>query len=159
DAMANVIAGCLEKNPAARRQRVQNAVIELRFAANASPVLPAASLAPRPKPAVAFIGAPASAPLSSNGSKPRPAEPPRADQFFFKPGEPVLRVRNTPIGGGLLARFQGDGRLSLNGYRARMAILIGASLVILAGVAVGAVMYFRPQGVSPVFKFRVAPPE
>ena len=32
-AMEKVIAGCLEKDPARRRQRVQNAVVELKFAA------------------------------------------------------------------------------------------------------------------------------
>lgn len=33
DAMARVVAGCLEKSPSARRQRIQNAVLELRFGA------------------------------------------------------------------------------------------------------------------------------
>ncbi|HEX3747839.1 MAG TPA: hypothetical protein VHW09_28080 [Bryobacteraceae bacterium] len=36
-AMEGVIAGCIEKDPARRRQRVQNAVIELRLAARSLP--------------------------------------------------------------------------------------------------------------------------
>ena len=36
-AMEGVVAGCLEKNPARRRQRIQNAVIELKLAGRAMP--------------------------------------------------------------------------------------------------------------------------
>lgn len=54
-AMEGVIAGCLEKDPAKRRQRVQNAIIELRLAARSLPQLlkptlpPVVEFAPRPE--------------------------------------------------------------------------------------------------------------
>jgi eukaryotic-like serine/threonine-protein kinase len=154
DAIAKVIGGCLEKNPGARRQRVQNAVIELRFAAKASSKSVTAPAQTRIKPSL-----PPSPAVPAPGPKPRPAEPPRADQFFYKPGEQAARMRNATFQSGLLSLLKRDGPLSLAGYRARMAIVIGASLVLLAGGGVAAAMYFRPRASMPVLKFRVAPPE
>jgi eukaryotic-like serine/threonine-protein kinase len=161
DAIARVIAGCLEKNPAARRQRIQNAVIELRFAAKTSRILNGppraskaaatpqpASLSPQPLAAVPVPGA----------AKPRPVEPPRAEEFFRKPGEPALRRRNeSEVGWRTL--FKGDGSLSLTGFRMRLWAFIGACLVLLASAALGAALYFRPRPAPPVLKFAVAPPE
>jgi len=49
-AMEGVIAGCLAKDPAARRQRIQNAVIELKLA---SPKTKAIAAVPPSKPAAA----------------------------------------------------------------------------------------------------------
>ena len=62
-AMEGVIAGCLAKDPGARRQRIQNAVIELKLA---SPGLHAK----RPKPAAA---------------PPRPAAPPEFERLPDRP--------------------------------------------------------------------------
>src|SRR5262249_27963177 len=126
----------------------------LRFAVKAAAILPAS-------PSAVWAKAPAAIPPpASTQPRRRPAEPPRAEQFFFKPGEPVFRVRNSAgEPSPLLSLFHHEGRLSLTSFRTRMAILIGASLVMLAGAAVGAVMCFRPRSSMPVLKFRVAPPE
>jgi Tol biopolymer transport system component len=49
-AMEGVIAGCIEKDPARRRQRVQNAVLELRLAARLLPRLPKEPTPPKVEP-------------------------------------------------------------------------------------------------------------
>ncbi len=186
DAMASVIAGCLEKNPASRRQRIQNAVIELRFASKASgraapsprpasrPVPP-----PPPTPAAAPIAPPppasepappaepmplpippASTPVPRHPVvKARPTEPPRAEQFFFKSGEPIARPRPMLPRVGWKALFEKDGTLSLNAFRMRLVAFIAACLILVAGVAVGAIVYFRPRAATPVMRFAVNAPE
>src|SRR5581483_5717491 len=62
DAMANVIGGCLQKNQATRRQRIQNAVIELRFAAKGAgrSGAPPRPVVPPPSP---VVSAPVELPL------------------------------------------------------------------------------------------------
>src|SRR5581483_4192626 len=90
----------------------------------------------------------------------KPTEPPRAEQFFFKPGEPIVRPRpvvNT--GGAWRALFQPEGKLSLGGFRMRLVGFIALCLVLVGGVAVAAVLYFRPKAAAPVLKFAVAAPE
>lgn len=178
DAMARVIAGCLEKAPSTRRQRIQNAVIELRFAVKTHSLLSGAGAKPAgaPRPAFRFpapvpVPAPISAstaaphaasstpavPLPTLNAKPKPVEPPRAEEFFFRPGEPVVKPRPArPPWSGFL---QGEGKLSLDGFRLRMWMAIGGCLAVLALVTVGALMYFRPHTSAPVVKFAVTPPE
>jgi Tol biopolymer transport system component len=166
DAMARVVTGCLEKNPSARRQRIQNAVIELRFAAKTHSILAGASGKPVPPPRPAFKPtAPVPAPNGSAVSvppppalaKPRPVEPPRAEEFFFRPGEPVLKPR--PARAEWMRLFQREGTLSLSGFRMRLWMVIAGCLVVLAGMTLGAAYYFRPRNASPVVKFAVSQPE
>ncbi len=61
EALDRVIAGCLEKDPARRRQRVQNAVIELKLA-GCSP--PPTTAAPRREPEPPVAAAPVPKPKS-----------------------------------------------------------------------------------------------
>jgi Tol biopolymer transport system component len=170
DAMARVISGCLEKTPSARRQRVQNAVLELRFAAKTHSILSGAAGKPAapPKPVVVKAPVPVPAPIpapipiapaqqSGSSAKPKPVEPPRAEEFFFRPGEPVVRPR--PPRPQWASLFEPGGILSFSGFRMRLWVAITASLAVLASVAVAAVLYFRPHSASPVVKFAVAPPE
>jgi Tol biopolymer transport system component len=178
DAMASVISGCLEKNPAARRQRIQNAVIELRFAAKGkgrtAPPPPRPAPAPVAEP-VAAVETPVEAPveeaveapaaaapppaLKKPAAKARPLEPPRAEQFFFKAGEPVPRMRPVPVTPGWAEIFGAEGKLSLQGFRFRLIGFIAICLVVVAGGAVGAVIYFRPKAAPPVMRFAVSAPE
>jgi serine/threonine protein kinase len=170
DAMARVIAGCLEKSPPARRQRIQNAVIELRFAAKTNSILsggsgkqpapPRGTFSPMPVPAPFPIPAPnpiAPAAPSPLSVKHKPVEPPRAEEFLFRPGEPVLRPR--PPKPQWAEALESGGILSFSGFRMRLWMVIAASLAVLASVAVAAVLYFLPQSSKPVVKFAVAPPE
>lgn len=162
DAIAGVIAGCLEKNPAGRRQRIQNAVIELRFASKgARPAADARSaMAPLPSSAAdeeqpfRAIPAPPKTPL-----KARPLEPPRADQFLFGPGEPVPTIHAAMPPVGWRALFGPEGKLSPGGFGGRLLLFIAACLVLVAGAAVGAVLYFRPKAPAPVMRFAVSAPE
>jgi hypothetical protein len=165
DAMAGVIAGCMEKSPGARRQRIQNAVIELRFASKAPGRSSAAPrFVPAPQPHREANGSSPALPMPAPaiqrpGPKARPLEPPRAEQFFFKPGEPVARPRPMIQPPTLGTLFASEGRLSLSGFRFRLVAFIAGCLVIVAGVAVGAVLYFRPQAAPAVMRFSVPAPE
>jgi Tol biopolymer transport system component len=163
DAMASVISGCLEKSPAARRQRIQNAVIELRFASKASG---RAAAAPRPAqgpppsngafPAPPALASPAVKPAFV---KPKPLEPPRAEQFFFKPGEPMPRPHAALPPVGWRALFGAQGQSALNAFPVRLMAFIAVCLIVVVGVAVGAVLYFRPKPAPPVMRFAVSAPE
>jgi eukaryotic-like serine/threonine-protein kinase len=76
--MEGVIAGCLEKDPARRRQRIQNALIELKLSMACRQALPSV-LAPRFEPAQS-IAPPAAVPFilsSENGIAARNDSPPR----------------------------------------------------------------------------------
>jgi Tol biopolymer transport system component len=185
-AMASVIVGCLDKNPGTRRQRIQNAVIELRFAnkgaarsAGARPVPP---VRPAPPPE-ALVGeapidgspleppvldtipepepVPAPRPQSSlrSGGRKRPSEPPRAEQFFFRPGEPVVRMRATLEPVGWRALFQPDGKLSLSSFPVRLVGFIAACLVVVGALVFGVVVYFKPHSSAPVLKYSLNAPE
>lgn len=169
DAMARVIAGCMEKSRPARRQRMQNAVIELRFAAKTANISMAGARVPAPAAPARFTGAPAEptpqslkaqinetlkARRSPPPPKPRPVEPPRSEEFFAKPGEQVLRYHMQPTTWRMMLA---GGESSLKGYRARLWMFIGSCLLLVAGAAVGAALYFRPRPVSPMLRFAVAP--
>jgi Tol biopolymer transport system component len=166
DAMAGVIAGCLEKSPGSRRQRIQNAVIELRFASKGpgrSSPAPRLAAAPPPPPDMnaASAASPALGPAIPRppGPKTRPLEPPRAEQFFFKPGEPVARPRPVVPPPTLRTLFASEGKLSLNGFRFRLIGFMAACLILVAGAVTGAVLYFRPTPAPGVVRFAVNAPE
>jgi Tol biopolymer transport system component len=170
DAMANVINGCLQKAPGARRQRIQNAVIELRFASksplrSSTPSRPTAfqpPTAPAPPPAAGSTPGPipVGVPLPKPpGPKLKPLEPPRAEQFFFKPGEPVVRIRPNLPPTGWRALFGPGGSLSLHAFRMRLVIFIAVCLTLVGGIVTGAVLYFRPKAPATVMRFAVNAPD
>ena len=132
-AMEGVVAGCLEKNPARRRQRIQNAVIELKLAGRAMPRMGEPPARARTAPAARdSIGR-----LSAAGTSLSPGERQRVvAEPLEAPVRPASRLR---------------GRMT--------AILIaGAFLAAIAATAVGAAVYLRPKP-APSYKFPVTPPE
>lgn len=162
DAMARVIGGCLQKNRAERRQRIQNAVIELRFAAKTANLLPGATTPPaRSMPAPVkrtpdALKAQLGQTIKAHRNPPpklKPVEPPRTEEFFAKPGDVLLRYRVET--GGLKALWQGEGASGLR-YPLRLWLFVGACLVLVGGAALGAALYFRPRTVAPMLKFAVA---
>ena len=164
DAMASVIAGCMEKSPGKRRQRIQNAVIELRFAANGPgrpAPLPREAAGPRLAPTTGAADALAAIPPLSPKPLPKakPVEPPRGEQFFFKPGEPVPQIRATLPPVGWSALFGADGKFSLDAFRVRLVVFIAVCLLVVAGAAAAAILYFRPKAAPPVMRFAVNAPE
>ena len=62
-----------------------------------------------------------------------------------------------PVGWGAL--FGADGKLSLNAFRVRLVVFIGACLLLVAGAAAAAILYFRPKTAPPVMRFAVNAPE
>jgi len=183
-AMASVIAGCLDKNPGTRRQRIQNAVIELRFAnkgaARPTGARPVPPVRPAPQTEPVAVAAPVDgvtieppvfdaipepepipAPRASlrSGGRKRPSEPPRADQFFFRPGEPVVRMRATLEPVGWRALFQPDGKLSLSSFRVRLVGFIAVCLVLVSALVFGVVTYFKPHTSQTVLKYSLNAPE
>jgi Tol biopolymer transport system component len=135
-AMEAVIAGCLEKDPARRRQRVQNAVIELKLAGGA---LPRTGEAARrmfvPAPG-ARETAPAAGPAAPAGAGARLAA---------RPGEPPYPAEASQAIYGLSFR--------------RRAWAIGAGLLALAATSVGAVLFLQQRPAPAVLKFAVTQPE
>ncbi len=162
DAMARVIQGCMEKSRTARRQRIQNAVIELRFAAKTANVAPGgarpvvrsaapAPAGPLPESFRAQIDETVKAHRNGPAPRPRPVEPPRSEEFFARPGERVLRYRMEPAG------WRETFRDTVGGYSMRLWLVIGACLALVAGAALGAALYFRPRAAAPMLRFAVAP--
>jgi len=134
-AMEGVIAGCIEKDPARRRQRVQNAVIELRLAGRSLPRLaqtqprPVADVLPQPEPA-GWAGEE----TDIRPKRPRIFTPVRfPDEIQAVPGR---------------ARRQ---RLTL------WLLLVFAALLMVSGGWIGWQMTHTPP--LQVVKFPVAPPE
>ncbi len=132
-AMEGVIAGCLEKDPARRRQRIQNAVIELKLAGRS---VPRAAAFRKAKPV------PADTPAAG-------AAPPLNPADFLASGRtPAAAARSEYW----VAEGPGAGRLR------RRLLVIGLSAVALAATGLAAALYLRQQA-APVLKFSVAAPE
>jgi Tol biopolymer transport system component len=138
-AMEGVIAGCLEKDPARRRQRIQNAVIELKLAGRSLPFV-AAAAARRQRPLPRVQPQPQDAPFAAPpppsafiGSGQTPAAP---GNGFWAPS-----AREIPIG------------------RLRRLTIIGLATLALAATGVAAVLYLHQRPAAPVVKFSVAAPE
>ncbi len=132
-AMEGVIAGCLEKDPARRRQRIQNAVIELKLAGGSVPRA-AVFRKPRAKPAEtpAAGAAPPVDPAAFLASGRTPAAAARSEYWVAEsPGADRLR---------------------------RRLLVIGLAAVALAATGLAAALYLRRQA-APVLKFSVAAPE
>ena len=135
-AMEGVIAGCLEKDPSCRRQRVQNAVIELKLAGRSLPhMAEVRSQPPRhpartgTAPARGYVTRPAArAPVGDRKVPRRPA------YFIPEPPAPVDVFRR---------RFWA----------------MGAALIVVAVVSIAAILYWHQRPVVPVLRFAVSPPE
>ncbi len=199
DAMARVVIGCLEKNPGARRQRIQNAVLELRFGVKTHSILAGRPGGMRPSgvqaaprfaappqaptagsPEAQFVAGSPEAPLvpeDALDAHPNPIEEPaehpalavpplpgkrrgvvqrpRVEEFFYRPGEPVLKQK--PAQSAWQAVLEGTP--TFGGFRARLWAVISVALILLAGVVLAAVLWLRPHAAAPVVKFAVAPPE
>jgi Tol biopolymer transport system component len=135
-AMADVIAGCLEKDPAQRRQRVQNAVIELKLAGRSLPRTPEAPrrLPVRPAPAPA-AGAPAPA--------------------AQRPAPQIAAARPS------VAPYAAQGSETIHGlsFRRRFWVIGGSGLLALAATLWGAKLLLQPRTAPSVLKFAVIQPE
>ena len=135
-AMEGVVAGCLEKDPARRRQRIQNAVIELKLAGRAMARMGEQRARARTALPVAAVG-------GSGGRSSATAttlSPGGRQRVVAEPLEAPIRTA-TPM-------------------RSRMAAILiaGAFLAVLAAVGVAAVMHLHPKP-APSYKFPVVPPE
>jgi len=134
-AMEGAIAGCIEKDPARRRQRVQNAVIELRLAGRSLPRIAHAQGGPQ----VEYVSRPDMAGTASDETDIRPKRP-----RIFTPVHFPDEIQTVPG----RARRQ----------RVTLWLLLGASVLLLAS---GAWILWQMSHTLPVqvVKFPVAPPE
>ena len=115
-AMEGVIAGCIEKDPARRRQRVQNAVIELRLAGRSLPRIAKALAAAQPPPRQGIDRAPRRETAGMAGDGPRPKPPPMIMPAAFRD-----EIRTVP----------GKARRQ----RITLWLLLGVSILLLASGA------------------------
>jgi eukaryotic-like serine/threonine-protein kinase len=135
-AMERVIAGCLEKDPDARRQRIQNAVIELKFASSGL-----------------------RHPLPREGHSARPADPnPEVGKGLHLPPESPLQNSAAP-------RLDAGSRRSIEGRPAtrsnfgiRFWAIAGGVLLLAAG-AIAAVLVLNHRPAEPVLRLAVNVPE
>jgi Tol biopolymer transport system component len=141
-ALECVVAGCLEKDPAQRRQRVQNAVTELKLAAR---VLPRTGDVPRRTPIVR----PAPAPL------PPPVRPAVDSRPPFHRAASTVRTASPSVAPYAAQNFQSSYGLSLK----RRVWVIGAGILLLAATSLAAVMLLQRRPAPPVLKFAVMQPE
>jgi Tol biopolymer transport system component len=135
-ALEGVIAGCLEKDPAQRRQRVQNAVIELKLAGRSLPrtALPGRRLAVPPVPAPVTVPAP---PAAVRAAAPE-----------------VLPPRPAPV------PYLTQGAKAMAGLGPRRRVwAIGVGLLALAATSLAAVLLLHQKPAAAVLKFSVAQPE
>ncbi|MGD0773356.1 MAG: hypothetical protein ABSC05_11100 [Candidatus Solibacter sp.] len=142
-ALEGVIAGCLEKEPAERRQRVQNAVIELKLAGRSLPraALAGRRLAVRPMPAPATAPAPPAAVWAAAPEAQRPA----AAIASAGPGA---------------APYWAQGAKAMAGLsRRRRVWAIGAGILALAATSLAAVLLLHQKPAAAVLKFSVTQPE
>ena len=154
--LEKVIAGCMEKDAGRRRQRVQNAVIELKLSGAQprstdmvvhrplrpapSPVpMPEIVLPPLPPPVAKAKPAPAPVPL------PRPQGPamPRPTIHVPHPAAAYAAQVKAVYGHTFRRRFG----------------TIGVAVLALAATSVAAVIYLNKKPAPPVVKFSVSQPE
>lgn len=130
-AMEGVISSCLEKDPARRRQRLQNAVIELKLVGRSGN---RTSLAARRRPM-----RPAPLPVS--------APPPR-------------RIRAPEAPRPTIATYSEQGQRLVSGSgRKRRVLAIGIAVLAMAATLGAAALLLHRPAAPVVLKFAVTPPE
>jgi Tol biopolymer transport system component len=137
-AMEGVIAGCLEKDPSRRRQRIQNAVIELKLAGRSLQRMAEVRHQQLRRPvATGAVAAPARERIAQPAA-PAPVGAPKVPrrQSYIIPELPVPTDA-------LRRRFWA----------------IGAALIAVAFLSIAAVLYLHQQPAAPVLRFAVSPPE
>jgi Tol biopolymer transport system component len=135
-AMEDVIAGCLEKDPSQRRQRVQNAVIELKLAGRSVSRGGTSSRRMPRNPA------PAPGPAAMSGPAPRRPEP------------------LTVTAAARVAPYAAQGAEMMRDPRfGRRQWVIGGALLALAAASLAAVLFLQRKPAPPVLKFAVNQPE
>ena len=132
-AMEKVIVGCLEKDPNARRQRIQNAVIELKFAGRGLR---------HPLPREVQPRSAGLTPQVETGYSRRDQAPPDSPPRYYS--RPAQVIEGRPI-----MQF---------GFGIRFWAVVGAVLL-LAVSAIAAVLVFNRRPAEPVLRFAVNPPE
>jgi Tol biopolymer transport system component len=136
-AMEGVIAGCLEKDPSCRRQRVQNAVIELKLAGRSLQRLAEVRSQPPRRPArTAAAHAPARDYVA-------PAAPVHVEDFRV-PRRPAYAIPEPPV--------------PVDVFRRRFWAM-GAALILVMVVSIAAILYWHQRPAVPVLRFAVSPPE
>jgi Tol biopolymer transport system component len=134
-------------------------------AADAAPAAPPefagyAAAAPQRAEEAIPVAIPAPAPpRAPRGAKKQPLDPPRADQFFFRQGEPVVRMRANAEPVGVRALFAPGGKFELSSFRMRSFGVIAACRLVVGLLTTGAMMLLRPRRSAPVLKFAVSAPE
>ena len=137
-ALMSVISGCLEKNPERRRQRIQNAVIELKLAGRTGSHKEDPPEAPsRPK----------------DHAAPLPADPAPSLRPEAYPAATFSKAAAAPI----YAAFDGAPTYA-NAFRRRIGFMIAAALALTAS-GIAAVVYLNKRPAVPVLKFAVTQPE
>jgi Tol biopolymer transport system component len=137
-AMEGVIAGCLEKDPSRRRQRIQNAVIELKLAGRSAQRTAEVRHQPPRRPAgMGTAAAPA------RGRIAQPAAPAHA-------GAPKVGRRPAYSIPELL--------VPTDALRRRFWA-IGAVLVGVVVLSIAAALFLHRRPAAPVLRFAVSPPE
>jgi Tol biopolymer transport system component len=132
-AMEGVIAGCMQKDPAARRQRMQNAVTELKLAGRSAPQ----------------IGLLTQRLAQRTQSPAAPADPAETGQFLTvpAPADPLRTVfrQPTPVR---------PRRLAL-----AMVAIIALAAVAIAALAIIYLRRDRSANANQVLRFRISPPQ
>ena len=138
-AMQGVITGCIEKDPTRRRQRIQNAVIELKLACRSLPRIAAA----RQRPAADTFSSEPALPSAGNG----PAlNPPPAPQ-------PVRQLGARPVANPPYSRIALQSPVR---NRTRFWVVVGICMLFCAA-SVTAVVLLPGRNIAPVYRFSVEP--
>jgi hypothetical protein len=137
-AMEGVIAGCLEKDPSLRRQRIQNAVIELKLLGRPWQRTAEVRNQQARRPAETAVGAPPARNHIAQPAAPAPA--------------PELKAPRRPV------YFLPDPPVPVDFLRRRFWA-IGAALIGLTVIIIAAVLYWHHRPAPPVLRFAVSPPE
>ncbi len=162
-ALEKVIAGCIEKDPSRRRQRVQNAVIELKLAG--SPPRSTALVRRRTGPVPGQSAGPSSRPLPRLPEVvllpplPPAATPPvanvKATSAAARPGLATYIPRPRPA----MANYAAQVRAAYSNPLRRRFGWIGAGVIVLAVSSLAAVLYMQVKPAPRVVKFSVTQPE
>lgn len=152
-AIEGVIAGCLEKDPARRRQRIQNAIIELKLVARSASR--GTAVGPRP-----VVRRPVAAPMAAPASTAEPA-PATSSWKPSLPSFPKWRQASAPQhapAGGYVAYGSQAWATPANLFKRRAGI-IGIGVLAVAATSVAAVFYLHQRPAQPVLRFAVTQPE